>query len=166
MTSANTGPDFRPINLHSVERWDKNLASLASISSRESFPRSWPLTSPQIIFQDIKFCWFSTPCLFLEQKKVENAPERKTLTKLHWHPAECTDKDLKEVGKEVWQTDAPEAVTLRGSGGPQGGSEGLLRPAHWHAPQTLNPRYRAPSQRLPGKQIGVPRTKELTLLHF
>ena len=134
MTSANTGPDFRPINLHSVERWDKDLASLASISSRESFPRSWPLTSPQIIFQGIEFCWFSTPCPFLEQKKVENAPERKTLTKFHWHHAECTYKDLKEAGKEVWQTDAPEAVTLRGSGGPQGGSEGLLRPAHWRRP--------------------------------
>ena len=209
MTSSNTGPDFCPINLHSLESWDKDLASLASISSWESFPRSWPLTSPQIIFQDIEFCWLSAASPFLEPKKEKNALERKTLTKLRWHRADCTDEDLKAA--EVWQTDASEARPLRGSGGPHGGSGGLLRPAHWHRPPTPEPQTPGPLPRSPREvdrcqfssvqfsrsvvsdslrphesqharppcpsptprvhsdsrpQIGVPRSKELTLLHF
>jgi len=142
MTSSNTGPDFCPINLHSLESWDKDLASLVSNWSWESFPRSWPLTSPQIIFQDIEFCWLSAASPFLGPKKEKNALERKTLTKLRWHRADCTDEDLKAA--EVWQTDASEALPLRGSGGPHGGSGGLLRPAHWHRPPTPEPQTPGP----------------------
>lgn len=149
MTSSNTGPDFCPINLHSLESWDKDLASLASNWSWESFPRSWPLTSPQIIFQDIEFCWLSAASPFLGPKKEKNALERKTLTKLRWHRADCTDEDLKQpkfdrqMLQKHYLSAAPGDHTVA--------VEVFFALPIGTAPQPLNPRHRAPSLGLPGK---------------
>lgn len=72
------------------------------------------------------------------------------LTKLHGHHADCTDKDLK-VAREVWQTDATEAVTLRGSRDHKVAVEVFFALPIGTAPQTLNLRHLAPSLHLPGK---------------
>ena len=150
MTSTNTGPDLCPINLHSVESWDKDLASLASISSWESFPRSWPLTSPQIIFQDIEFCWLSAASPFLGPKKVKNALERKNANQApltpRWLHGQRPQRSQRSLTDRCFRSTT--SPWLRGTTRWQWRSSS---PCPLAPPPNPWTRHRAPSLGLPGK---------------